>query len=125
MKTVNQLFASMEARDLNALRGLFIPEGRLVSTITRQGQPAVRLLALEDFIKMVAESKEPFRERMFDEEVRVQGDMATVWGRYDFHVGERLTNCGYNSLQLVRVQGEWKIVNIASTIITQGCRESR
>jgi D-alanyl-D-alanine carboxypeptidase len=125
MKNVNQLFASMEARELDALRGLFIPEGRLVSTITRQGQPTVRLLTLDDFVKMVAESKEPFRERMFDAEVRVSGDMATVWGRYDFHVGERLTNCGYNSLQLVRVRGEWKIVSIASTIITQGCREAR
>ncbi|HKS26900.1 MAG TPA: serine hydrolase [Pyrinomonadaceae bacterium] len=124
MKTVNQLFASMEARQTDVLRGLFIPEGRLISTMTRQGQATVRLLSLDDFIKMVADTKEPYRERMFDSEVRVDGDVAAVWGRYDFHVGERLTNCGHNSLQLVRVQGEWKIASIASTIITQGCQQA-
>jgi D-alanyl-D-alanine carboxypeptidase len=122
---VNQLFASMEAKQLYALRGLFIAEGRLLSTFVRQGQSTVRLLSLDDFIKMVADTREPFRERMFDTEVRVSGDMATAWGRYDFHVGERLTNCGYNSIQLMRVRDEWKIINIASTIITQGCQEAR
>lgn len=125
MSVVNQLFASMEAKQLDALRGLFIPAGRLVSTSVRGGQSSVRLLSLDDFTKLILEAKEPFRERMFDSEVRVSGDMATVWGRYDFHVGERLTNCGYNSVQLMRVKEEWKIVNIASTIITQGCRESK
>jgi D-alanyl-D-alanine carboxypeptidase len=125
MQVVNQLFAGMLAKQPDALRGLFIPEGRLVSTSVRQGKSTVRLLSLDDFIKLVMETKEPFRERMFDSEVRVQGDMATVWGRYDFHVGERLTNCGYNSIQLMRAKEEWKIVNIASTIITEGCQESK
>jgi hypothetical protein len=49
----------------------------------------------------------------------------TVWGRYDFHVGERLTNCGFNSIQLLRTNGGWKIVNIASTILTAGCTETK
>ena len=125
MNVVNRLFESMQAKQVDVLRGLFTPEGRLVSTITREGQPTVRLLSLDDFIKLVAEAKEPFRERMFDPEVRVQGDMATAWGRYDFHVGARLTNCGFNSFQLLRTKEGWKIVNIASTIITQGCQESK
>lgn len=126
MSVVERLFASMQAREADALRSLFIPEGRLVSTSTRPGQASVvRLLSLDDFIKLVVETKEPFRERMYEPEVRIQGEMASVWGRYDFHVGERMTNCGYNSVQLLRVREEWKIANIASTIITQGCREPR
>jgi hypothetical protein len=125
MKVVDRLFESMQAKQAEVLRGLFIPEGRLVSTFTREGQPRVRLLSLDDFIKLVAETKEPFRERMFDTEVRVRGDMATAWGRYDFHVGARLTNCGDNSIQLLRTKEGWKIINIASTIITQGCPESK
>jgi hypothetical protein len=125
MDVVKRLFETMQAKQTDALRELFVPEGRLVSTFARQGQPAMRLLTLDDFVKLVAETKEPYRERMFGPEVRVSGDMATVWGRYDFHVGARLTNCGVNSLQLLRTQQGWKIVNIASTIITQGCQETK
>jgi D-alanyl-D-alanine carboxypeptidase len=125
LKVVNRLFESMEARQLDVLRGIFISEGRLVSTYTRQGEIILRQLSLEEFAKMVAETKEPYRERMFDMEVRVRGDMGSVWGRYDFHVGQRLTNCGYNSIQLMRGKDGWKIISIASTIITQGCQESK
>jgi hypothetical protein len=125
MSVVGQLFASMEAKQADALRRLFTTEGRLVSTFTRQNEGVVRQLSIEDFVKLVMNAKEPFRERMFEPEVRVDGDMATVRGRYDFHVGERLTNCGYNSFQLFRVGQEWKIINIASTIITQGCQETK
>jgi hypothetical protein len=121
----DRLFETMEAKQLDALRGLFVPEGRLVSTFMRQGQPGLRVLTLDDFIRMVAEAKEPYRERMFQSEVRVEGDVATLWGRYDFHAGARLTNCGYNSLQLVRTKEGWKILHIASTIITQGCQETK
>lgn len=125
MNVVNSLFESMQARQGDVVRDLFTPEGRLVSTQLRQGQPAIRLLTRDEFVKLVNEAKEPFRERMFKPEVRVEGDMATVWGRYDFHVGARLTNCGVNSFQLLRTPGGWKIINIASTIITTGCQESK
>ena len=54
-------------------------------------------------------------------QVRIYGDMATVEGWYDFHVGERLTNCGVNAFQLVRTSDGWKIAHIASTIQTTGC----
>lgn len=125
MSLVNRLFENMQAKKLNELRALFIPEGRLISTSLRQNQPAMRLLSLEDFVKLVAETKEPYRERMFEPEVRVEGDVATVWGRYDFHVGDRLTNCGINAIQFLRTPEGWKIAHIASTIRTQYCQESK
>jgi D-alanyl-D-alanine carboxypeptidase len=125
LSVVNRLFDSMQARQGEIVRGLFIPDGRLVSTQVRQGQPALRVLTRDEFVKLVIETKEPFRERMFEPEVRVEGDLATVWGRYDFHVGERLTNCGVNSFQLLRTPDGWKIAHIASTILTVNCQPSK
>jgi hypothetical protein len=126
LTVVNRLFETMKARQADALRSLFIPEGRLISTQARGGggQPATRILTRDEFVKLVLETREPYRERMFEPEIRVEGNLATVWGRYDFHVGERLTNCGVNSLQLLRTPDGWKIAHIASTIITAGCRQS-
>ena len=118
---VNRLFEAMRARDAGAVREAFLPDGRLASTMLRGGQPTIRLLTLDAFVKMVIDSPEPFRERMFEPEARVSGDLATVWGRYEFRVGERLTNCGVNSFQLLRTPQGWKILHAASTIITEGC----
>ena len=121
MSVVNRLFESMQGQQADALRSLFIPEGRLVST-TRQDKSSIRILTLDEFTKLVAETKEPYRERMFNPEVRVEGDAATVWGRYDFHAGARLTNCGVNAIQLVKTAEGWKIVHITSTILTENCQ---
>ena len=124
VRVVNRLFEAMKARDAEAIRRLFSAEGRLVSTFVRGDQVSVRILTVEAFAKMAAETREPFIERMFEMEVRLDGDLATVWGKYDFHVGERLTNCGVNSFQLLRAADGWKILHIASTIHTQGCEKT-
>jgi uncharacterized protein (TIGR02246 family) len=121
---VNRLFETMQAGDTEALRQLFVAEGRLISTFNRNGKTTLRTLALDDFVKLVQETREPYRERMFKQEVRIEGDLATVWGPYDFHVGERLTNCGTNAVQLVRRDDVWKIVQITSTIHTEGCERA-
>ena len=118
---IDHLFDAMQTRDTETLRKLFTSEGRMLSTISRNGKPSLRNLSIDDFAKMVADTKEPYRERMLDVEVRVDGDLATVWGRYDFHVGARLTNCGTNAFQLVRTTDGWKIVQSTSTIRTEGC----
>lgn len=121
MSVVNRLFDSMRTRETATVRGAFIPEGRLISTSIRDGQPSLRVLSLDAFVQLVKETKEPFSEEMFEPEVRIHGDLATVEGWYDFHVGQRLTNCGTNALQLVRTSEGWKIAHIVSTIQTKGC----
>ncbi|MGB7923913.1 MAG: nuclear transport factor 2 family protein [Pyrinomonadaceae bacterium] len=121
MSVVQRLFDAMRAREVATVRAVFIPEGQLVSTSLRDGQPTTRVLTIDAFARLVNDAKEPFIERMFKPKVRVYGDMATVEGRYDFHVGQRLTNCGTNSFQLVRTSGGWKIAHVVSTIQTKGC----
>jgi hypothetical protein len=121
LSVVQRLFDAMRAREVETMRAVFIPEGQLVSTNLRDGQPTVRVLTLDAFAQLVNNAKDPFIERMFKPKVRIYGDLATVEGRYDFHVGQRLTNCGINSFQLVRTSDGWKIAHVASTIQTKGC----
>ncbi len=125
LKTINELFKTMEARDGAAIRVLFAPDGRLVSTSRHDNTQTTRVLTPDAFAKLAAETKEPYIERMIDAEVRVSGDLATVCGRYDFHVGEKLTNCGMNAFQLIRTADGWKIIHIASTIETKGCERRK
>ncbi|MGB9178465.1 MAG: nuclear transport factor 2 family protein [Pyrinomonadaceae bacterium] len=121
MSVVQRLFDAMRMGEVATVRAVFIPEGQLVSTTLRDGQPTTRVLTLDAFAKLVNDAKDPFIERMFKPKVRVYGDLATVEGRYDFHVGQRLTNCGINAFQLARTPDGWKIAHVASTILTKGC----
>jgi hypothetical protein len=61
-------------------------------------------------------------EVLHDVEVRVDGPLATVWTYYDFFAGGEFSHCGYDAMQLLKVRGDWKIVALADTRRTEGCR---
>jgi len=60
-------------------------------------------------------------ERIYAPEVRIDGNLATVWTFYTFHRGDQFSHCGYDAVQLMRLENEWKIVHLADTRRTSGC----
>lgn len=115
-----KLFEAMRAKNAEAIRNLFMPEGQLVAIDkprTGEGVSKTRVFTADAFSKMIAEAKAPeFIEKMARPEVRLFGDMALVFGRYTFHVGDKFSHCGTNSFHLVRTADGWKIANAASTL---------
>ena len=116
----NKLFEAMRAKNAEAIRALFTPEGQLVAIDkprTGDGLSKTRVFNADAFAKMISEAKAPeFIERMPQPEVKIFGDMALVFGRYTFHVGDKFSHCGTNSFHLVRTADGWKIANAASTL---------
>ena len=116
----NKLFEAMRAKNAEAIRALFTPEGQLVA-IDRPREGAgiskTRVFTADAFSKLISESKAPeLIERMPHPKVEIFGDMALVYGRYTFHLGDKLSHCGVNSFHLVRTADGWKIANGASTL---------
>ena len=116
----NKLFEAMRAKNAEAIRALFTPEGQLVAVDkprTGDGLSKTRVFTADAFARMISEAKAPeFVERMPQPEVKIFGDMALVFGRYTFHVGDKFSHCGTNSFHLVRTADGWKIANAASTL---------
>jgi hypothetical protein len=116
----DKLFAAMKEKNAEAIRALFMPEGQLVA-IDRprsgEGLSKTRVFTADSFAKLIAEAKAPeFIEKMDKTKVEIFGDMALVYGRYTFHVGDKFSHCGTNSFHLVRTIDGWKIANAASTL---------
>ena len=53
--------------------------------------------------------------------VRVDGDLALVWGRYEFLVDGGIAHCGVNHVDLVRLDGQWRITNWTWSVQTENC----
>jgi hypothetical protein len=121
-----KLFEAMRAKNAEAIRGLFTPEGQLVAIDkprTGEGLSKTRVFTADSFAKAISEAKAPeFFEKMPQPEVNLFGDLATVYGRYTFHVGDKFSHCGTNTFNLVRTEQGWKIANAASTLEFQ-CRK--
>ena len=121
LKTVGRMFDAMRARDTVALKAVLDTSARLVTTTTRDGRPVMRVGSIQRFIGAVGAATEPLDERLFDPEVRQDGNLATVWTRYTFYLGIQLSHCGYDAFQLFRSDAGWKIIHIADTQRREGC----
>lgn len=120
---VEKFFAGMLARDTAMMRTTFDPAARLFGVGTpRGGKPTVRATPMDDFLANVARGTgEGANERIYAPEVRIDGNLATVWTFYTLHVGERFSHCGIDAFQLLKLPAGWKIVAVADTRRTTGC----
>jgi hypothetical protein len=124
VRAVEDLFAGMRARDTAALRRLMIPEAHFTSFVYAEGRTNTRSQSVDAFITSIARPGPPLIERMWDPEVRVDGDVAIVWAPYDFHLGNVFSHCGHDGFQLVRQSGQWRLSAITYTVRTgDGCRD--
>lgn len=116
------LFSAMRARDTTAIRELFVPESQIAAI--RMGAPsaaAPQMRSAEEFVASIGRPGETLAERMWDPQVRIDGDLATLWAPYEFHLGDRFSHCGSDAFHLVRADGRWRIVALTYTIQTIGC----
>ncbi|HYR11526.1 MAG TPA: lysozyme inhibitor LprI family protein [Longimicrobium sp.] len=113
------LFVAMLARDTTALRRLLHPRAIIVSVA--EGGQGARVRTVDEWIPGVARNPEALKERIWDPEVQIDGDMATLRAPYDFHLGRRLSHCGVDAFQFVREGGVWKLIAVTFTVRTEGC----
>ncbi|HEX9950855.1 MAG TPA: nuclear transport factor 2 family protein [Rubricoccaceae bacterium] len=123
-ETTARFFLAMAARDSTALLGLLHPHAVLVA-IGSDGVAHVESESIRAWVQSVARSVEPWRERFLEApRVEVNGALATVWARYDFHDGDQFSHCGTDAFQLVRDGGSWRLLVVTFTIESEGCAPS-
>ena len=80
--------------------------------------------SIPDFGSSISKApKAALDERIKFESIKIDGPLAAVWTPYSFYYNGKLSHCGVNSFQLVRLQGEWKIQYILDTRRRTGCTD--
>lgn len=125
LATVHALFDAMRTGDTASIRSLFDEDARLVMTFTSpEGAPGTRTAPLDAFLQSVGSAPAgALDEQIWDVEVRVEDNLATVWNRYAFYYENALHHCGVDSFQLAKTIEGWKILAIADTQRGEGCED--
>ena len=123
--TIKMLFDGMRASDSSMVAAAFSKEA-VMRTVGQndQGKTVVQSGNLQGFLNAIGSPKEKaWDEKIKGYDIKIDDDLATAWTPYEFWVGEDFSHCGVNSFQLVRMEGDWKIVYIIDTRRREGCRE--
>jgi hypothetical protein len=124
MQTVRQLFDGMRKGDSAMVRAVFHPDAILQTTGVRNGQTMVGKIAADQFVRSVgAPRREVLDERIWNEKVFIDGPLAVVWTDYALFVGTRFSHCGVDAFQLAKMADGWKIIALADTRRTEGCKQ--
>lgn len=122
LATVDGLFAAMLARDGAAIAPLVEPQGVVTSiTTAADGSAQIATSSWSEFAARLGQAPAPIRERMFDPEVRIRGDLAMVWSRYDLSIGATFSHCGTDLFDLIRRDGRWRLLHASFTRERTGC----
>lgn len=119
---VKALYATISGppgpRDWQRLRSLFAPDGRLAAIVPQRGGGVrTALMTVDDYVRRAGPRLE--QEGFFEQEIartaQVFGDLAHVFSTYE--IRRSLADAkpllrGINSIQLVRLDGRWAVLQI-------------
>ena len=121
--SVNQLFEGMKNVDPDLIRNSFADSAVLQTIVRSQdGKVSIRNESVAAFASSISkQTRGALDEQIQFESVKIDGDLASVWTPYKFYFSGKLSHCGVNSFQLVRVKGGWKIQYLIDTRRRSGC----
>lgn len=108
-----RLFDGMRAHDSTMIASVFAPGARMTG-VPRAGRP-VEFQPVTGFVVQAGRPGAPWDEQIYDPEIRVDGDLATLLVFYTFAIGEKFSHCGIDVMWLIRTEDGWKISALADT----------
>ncbi|MCY3002683.1 MAG: hypothetical protein NTV21_12850 [Planctomycetota bacterium] len=95
-----------------------LPAAAFASVRNEQGEFALRHFTQAEFSTQRASDKRALRETIVGEPVvLIEGDIATVWCSYEFHVDGKLSHTGIDSFSLFRTPDGWRVAGGCYSVV--------
>jgi hypothetical protein len=122
-QAVNTMFDAMRKGDSTLLKSAFAKEMVLQSVSTnKEGKAIISTESANDFAKAIGTPHtQLYDERIVFGDIKIDGDLASVWAPYKFYLGDQFSHCGVDVFQLMKTDGGWKIIYIVDTRRKDNC----
>ncbi len=124
-KVIIELFDGYRAGDSLRVKNTFTKNATLQSAyfdksdLSQLSKPS----PVSKFISYVgAGFKKEHDEQLWDIEVNIDNNLATVWTKYAFYLGGIFSHCGAENFLLIKKNKEWKIFHLVDTRQQAGCK---
>ena len=116
-QVIQDIFDGMRAGDSTRVAGHFFRSATMSSiSVDNSGNPVIRPGSLQGWLNAIGTPREDILdERLWDIEVRIDGNLATVWTMYALYIGSNYSHCGVDAFQLFYNGSQWKVFHVADT----------
>ena len=122
-QSVNTMFDAMRKGDSTLLKSVFSKDMVLQSVSTgKDGKSVLNTESAQDFAKAIGTPHTGvYDERIVFGDIKIDGDLASVWAPYQFYLGDKFSHCGVDVFQLMKTAYGWKIIYIVDTRRKDNC----
>ena len=120
---IDSFFKSINTGDGELLARLEV-EGAQILNIRENTAEEYEFAARSWFAAENFGSDTQLTERYWDDELLISDVLAVFWAPYDFHIDGEFSHCGIDVLNLIKIEGEWKIGHAMWTIQRPNCEPS-
>ncbi|WP_372802295.1 nuclear transport factor 2 family protein [Lutibacter sp.] len=127
VKTViNTFFEGLHTADTTLINSV-ISKNILMQTtfINSKGESILRSSTKKNFFTTLLSKKEEdvWFEKLLSVEIKIDGNIASVWIPYEFYLNDIFSHCGANSFQLYyNNNNHWEIIYIIDTRRKKDCK---
>lgn len=122
-KLVVKLFDGMRAGDSSMVNSCFYHEVEMHTSFTnKKGEAVLKTDNFQKFVDAVGTPHdEVWDEKIWDTEIRIDGNLAQVWTKYAFFLDDKFSHCGVDAFLFTKTKDGWKIYHLTDTRQRKGC----
>lgn len=125
---IQRFFDAMYSADTTTLNSLLYAEATFNTLLINEDLRVFKITNKNDFFNGVFQMRNSrWEEHLHDIHIHVDDMIATAWAPYSFYIGNRLTHCGINIFNFIRLKdNQWVIASLIDTRDNSGaCRNDK
>lgn len=119
-KTVDNFFKALEKQDTVLYKSILFTNGQIWVMRHRNDSIIQSMRTFSDDIKRFS-PQTVIHEKPLTYDIKVHNEVAIAWAPYTLSINNKFSHCGIDIFTLIKINGEWKIVNATYSVEPDGC----
>lgn len=124
-KVIETFFIGLHKGDSTIMKSTLHKDIKIQTTFTnREGLKNLNTQSRQALLTSVANKKPEnvYLEKLLSYDIKIDGNLASVWTPYEFYLNDNFSHCGANSFQLFNNNGKWQIIYIIDMRRRDNCK---
>ena len=124
-KVIETFFEGLHKGDSTIMKTTLHKDIKIQTTGTsRDGNKTLRSQTRKGLLIGVAKKtpKAKYLEKLLSYDIKIDGNLASVWTPYEFYLNGNFSHCGANSFQLFDNNGKWEIIYLVDMRRREDCK---
>ncbi|WP_237276874.1 nuclear transport factor 2 family protein [Tenacibaculum ovolyticum] len=123
-KTVETFFDGLHKGDSTIVGSTLHTTIKIQTTFTnKDGEKKLITDSKKKLLIGIANKKveNTYLEKLLSWDIKINGNLASIWTPYEFYLNGKLSHCGANSFQLFNNNGKWEIIYLVDMRSRKNC----